>query len=84
MSIGNGICVGILTLSAGILMLMSCASNDECPFMGKDCAPQSVRECTTRVIESLGRPAYVDPHVDRNYDGEITGADFTLCRSGVF
>lgn len=59
-----------------VLLFVSCASNDVVP----GCMPHSKGECVARVTHALGKPAFVDPEVDFNNDGVISGLDWVFCR----
>jgi len=74
----------IILVVFAICISVGCANKDKKECKKKLCPPKSIKECTTRVIDNLGRPASTDPFVDMNHDGHITGMDFTICREQKF
>lgn len=61
-----------------LLTTLHCASDWYCNCNKNQ--PSSTQECVNRVTDAFGKSAKFDPFVDLNYDGQITGADWTLCR----
>ena len=67
-----------ILLSMMLVLLLGCASKKSCNCKVRQ--PKDQEECLQRVSFHFGKSAKADPGVDLNYDGKITGVDWTLCR----